>query len=66
MKTASTSLIGLFLALFKGDCQFTIKAVDAASFKKEARIHRLGLSRRKWDAGLGPFGTGIRMISQDF
>jgi hypothetical protein len=27
MKTASTSLIGLFLALFKGDCQFTIKAV---------------------------------------
>jgi hypothetical protein len=35
MKTASASLIGLFLALFKGDCQFTIKAVDAASFKKK-------------------------------
>jgi len=25
--TASPSLIGLFLALFKGDCQFAIKAV---------------------------------------
>ena len=59
MKTAPTTLIGLFLALFKGDCQFTIKAVDAASFKRSqnspsrfvlAEVGRGTWTLRDWDS----------------